>query len=208
MRVDRLGATYSSWLQRHPLRTKAVTGGLIMTAADTSQQHVERERALRRRGDGGAPSTWDANRTLRLVSFYSLFQMPFVHVWFGFLERRFGAVTPRSDLPRFIAKLAVDQCIGFPTVLATFCCVQPVLQGQGIEGAMGKLQRDLWAMVRAGWQVWFPANFVIFAAVPLHFRPLMMNIVSLGWSVYMSSMSGYQHSLDAAPPVQSLCCSR
>jgi protein Mpv17 len=154
-----------------------------MTVADLSQQRLER-------ASQSPLQAIDWWRTARLVGFYSLLQMPFVHCWFGLLERVFGAVGPRSNLPRFVAKVAVDQACGLPSVLAAFCFVQPVLQGYGVAGGLQKLQHDWKVMVLAGWKVWFPTNLVVFAVVPLAFRPLSMNVVSLGWSMYVSSMGG------------------
>ena len=175
---------YTALLHRRPILTKAVTGGVIMTIGDTVQQLVERRRATA--GSGGL----DHQRTLRLVSFYSVLQMPFIHVWFGLLERAFGPVTFFTNAPRFVAKVVADQSVGLPTVMASFCVVQPLLQGKGTEGSREKLSRDWRVMVLAGWQVWYPTNFVIFSTVPLHFRPLAINVISLGWSMYMSSMNG------------------
>ena len=99
-------------------------------------------------------------------------------------------VSPLTNAPRFIAKVVVDQSVGLPTVFAAFCVIQPVLQGRGLEVGLEKLRRDWTTMCVAGWRVWYPTIGVVFAAVPLHFRPLAINCVSLFWSMYVSSMGG------------------
>lgn len=73
--------------------------------------------------------------------------------------------------------------------MGAFCFLHPVLQGRGTEGGLAKVEADWQPMVLAGWQCWFPTNCLIFSVVPLHFRPLAMNLVSLGWSMYMSKMN-------------------
>ena len=116
-------------------------------------------------------------------------QMPFVHYWFGWLERAFGPVTLRSNAPRFLAKVAADQTVGFPFAMGAFCVLQPIFQGHGIEGGTAKLHRDWSRMVTSGWCVWIPSQIAIMSVVALNYRPLAMNCVSLGWSMYMSSMN-------------------
>ena len=156
-----------------------------MTTADGIQQQLEH----RKRPATSKPFAWDMQRTARLTGFYGGLQMPFVHFWFAGLERVFGAVTPTSNPLRFAAKVATDQSIGLPAVLAAFCVVQPYLQGQGLSGGVEKLKRDWSTMVVRGWMVWVPTICATFAFVPLPYRPLTINFVSLGWSTYVSSMN-------------------
>ena len=179
-----LSRRYSAALDTHPLLTKGSTAGAIMTVADLTQQRVEQR------------TEWDWWRTLRLAGFYSCVQTPFVHHWFARLERVFGPVTPLSNAPRFAAKVITDQAIGPPLVIGAFCLVQPVLNGDGLSGGVEMLRRDWSRVLVACWQVWIPVQCVVFGAVPLKYRILCMNVVSFGWSTFMSSAGG---TLAAAP---------
>lgn len=78
-----------------------------------SQQTVEQRHNRSPESSAAVEATgWDPQRTVRMVGFYSILQMPFVHVWFGFLERRFGPVTLLTNAPLFLAKIVTDQAIG------------------------------------------------------------------------------------------------
>lgn len=184
--LGRLGTQYGRLLHSRPITTKSFTGGLIMTTADVTQQAMEQRKA------SANEYKWDMHRTARLAGFYSVFQMPFVHHWFQLLERAFGPASPWKETAKFFGKVAADQSIGLPTVLATFCLTQPMLQGKGLfgdDGGLAKFQRDFTTMVLSGWCVWVPTITAVFAFVPLAFRPLTINMVSLGWSTYVSSMN-------------------
>lgn len=43
--------------------------------------------------------------------------------------------------------------------------------------------------VQANWKLWPLANFISFAFVPLELRVLFGNVVSVGWSVYVSAVT-------------------
>jgi hypothetical protein len=202
-----LRRSYSVSLHQRPLLTKSATGAAIMAAADCLQQQMEHRQQHHMHSAPPSPPeqeqpppqqqqqqqqqafSWDAQRAARLVGFYGAFQMPFVHYWFAFLERSFGPVSPLANGPRFLAKVVTDQSFGLPFVMGCFCFVQPQLQGLGLEAGVDKVRRDWQVMCVAGWKVWFPTNLVVFALVPLHYRPLAMNFVSLGWSMYVSRMN-------------------
>ena len=176
--VQRLASRYAAALDRRPLMTKGATAGSIMTAADLAQQRIEQR------------DSWDWYRTLRLAGFYSLVHTPFVHFWFNKLERVFGAVTPMNNAPRFAAKVLTDQAIGPPLVIGAFCISQPLLNGDGLDGSLAMLRRDWIHVVMACWQVWVPVQVVVMGVVPLKYRILCMNLVSFGWSTFMSKTGG------------------
>lgn len=95
-----------------------------------------------------------------------------------------------SEQPLFAAKVVTDQAIGPPLVIGAFCLSQPVLNGDGLSGGVEMLRRDWSRVLVTCWQVWIPVQCVVFGAVPLKFRILCMNVVSFGWSTFMSSAGG------------------
>ena len=182
---------YAAALDSNPLLTKSATAGSIMAAADLTQQSIEQQ---------GRRFEWDRWRTTRLASFYVVVHTPFVHFWFARLERVFGPVTPRTDLPRFAAKVLTDQAVGPPIIMGIFCLTQPLLNGDGWRGSCEMVQSSWAPMLLACWKLWLPVQCVVFGAVPQKWRVLSMNAVSFGWATYMSGMGGSTRATERACP--------
>jgi protein Mpv17 len=52
-----------------------------------------------------------------------------------------------------------------------------------------KLQSTYLTALKTNWQIWPGVQFVNFAYVPLDFRVLIVNVVSLGWNCYLSYLN-------------------
>ena len=70
----------------------------------------------------------------------------------------------------------------------SFLMFATLLEGGGLAGCQEKLQRDWWTMVKGGWSCWVIGHLVSFSVVPVHWRVLYINLVSIGFGTFMSKM--------------------
>lgn len=66
-----------------------------------------------------------------------------------------------------------------------------VIMSQGLGMGAGKqagamVKNKLWGTLLTCWKVWPVANLINFAFVPPPLRVLFMNIVGLGWNIYLA----------------------
>jgi peroxisomal membrane protein 2 len=137
---------------------------------------------------------------------YGLFQVlyfaPVVHYWFQVVEE-FGNLSLFSQVPNFMKVLsmtAFDQTIGAPLILSGFfiffTCWSALLGGTcfstGLPALLAqgfaKVVADLPATLVANWKLWPFANFINFRFVPLDYRIIFTNVVSIFWNIYLSAM--------------------
>ncbi|XP_077917300.1 peroxisomal membrane protein 2 isoform X2 [Halichoerus grypus] len=62
------------------------------------------------------------------------------------------------------------------------------VSGRDAAAVTVQIRRSFWPALRMNWQVWTPAQFVNINYVPLQFRVLFANLVSLFWYVYLASL--------------------
>ncbi|XP_040475996.1 peroxisomal membrane protein 2 isoform X2 [Ursus maritimus] len=66
--------------------------------------------------------------------------------------------------------------------------IQHFLIGRDTAAVAVQIRRSFWPALRMNWQVWTPAQFVNINYVPLQFRVLFANLVSLFWYIYLASL--------------------
>ena len=173
-------AWYGGMLERRPLPTKIVTGGLMCVGGDLlCQLGIERRDVF----------SVDRGRLVRFFIMGSCLTAPWYHVWFGILERRFPR--PASLDPRKVSwgtvrrKLAADQGLMALCFNPVFLLCLMALEGHPGDWAP-KMQEKGFDMLIANWQLWVPAQIINFALVPISFQVLYMNAISVVWACYLS----------------------
>jgi peroxisomal membrane protein 2 len=109
---------------------------------------------------------------------------PSLHIWYGFLGRRF----PGTNLFSAIQRLAIDQLLFAPICLPTFFSANLILEGKP-EKIYSKLEQDWFSAVLANWSLWVPSQFINFRFVPSKFQVLFSNSVGFLWNIYLSSIT-------------------
>eukprot|EP00455_Lapot_gusevi_P048838 TRINITY_DN6816_c0_g1_i1.p1 TRINITY_DN6816_c0_g1~~TRINITY_DN6816_c0_g1_i1.p1 ORF type:complete len:197 (-),score=24.62 TRINITY_DN6816_c0_g1_i1:4-594(-) len=171
-----LMSKYAAAMKKNPLRVKVMTSGTCFLLSDLIRQALEKKQS---------DKPFNVKRAARMTLIGACVHAPFLHRWFIFLERRFG--------PQFsISKLAVDQLVGLPLFIATFLTANSLLQGHSLDMVVKKLEHDWLTVVQRGILLWTPAQLINFKLVPLDFRILYMNSVSLFWGTYLS-LKGNAH---------------
>lgn len=82
--------------------------------------------------------------------------------------------------------MLVDQIICSPITIGTFFITLAVVERNSADEFLEELRSKSWRLYLAEWVIWPPAQIINFFFLPLRFRVLYDNTISLGYDVYTS----------------------
>ncbi|TDH72465.1 hypothetical protein CCR75_006097 [Bremia lactucae] len=187
--MQRLGLFYNKWLQRSPVLTKSVTSAVLFGLGDRIAQKVEVSRELendvsRQKETIETDSTIVSSstaRTLRIVIWGGLLFAP-IH----FIEQRVGNYGKSVA----IKKVLLDAFIFAPSINALFFTSTQLMEGQSIGYSIHFALHQLPQTLKANYTLWPIANIINYGYIPLQYRILYINCVSLIWTTVLSTISG------------------
>lgn len=99
---------------------------------------------------------------------------PAATTWFGVLQRH---VVLNSKVTTIAARVAADQCVFTPTHLTCFLSSMAIMEG---SDPIEKLRTAFIPSYKANLTIWPLVQGVNFTFVPLEYRVLFVNLISLG----------------------------
>ncbi|RYP13849.1 hypothetical protein DL767_010538 [Monosporascus sp. MG133] len=171
-------STFLRWYQRklatRPLLTQSVTTAVLFATGDiTAQQLVEKK------GVEGH----EFGRTGRMFLYGGAIFGPAATTWFGILQRR---VNLRNANATILARVAADQLLFAPTFIGLFLSSMAVLEGGSPKA---KLEKNYASALQANYMLWPFVQLANFKFVPLQYRVLVVNFVSIGWNCFLSLLN-------------------
>ena len=191
VQFSKIGDMYSNLLIKYPVRTKAVTSGLISASADIICQKYFSENN----------KEFDYKRFGKFTFLGFAFIGPVLHYWYGFLEvLPFPSVIASSNVLKTVSRLVLDQCIFTPIFLANIMssviAMDQVTNSNPINNNTSlvaliktKLSNDYLNTLQMNYFLWVPAMFMNFAFIPPMYQTLFSNCVGLVWNTYLSFSS-------------------
>ena len=175
---------YDEALQKHPVTSNFLTGGMVMGLGDLACQ-----RFIENRG-GDAPGTvgidWHRATHAAIVGcLWSGYCSPQVYL---FAERLVGT---RKDLVASMMKMFITTSIlSMPGNYINMSARQMLAGGYRDPGAVFKgINSCFLDVVKADWSVWPAYDFLCFKFIPRHMRGATTVGVNAGWSTYLSFMT-------------------
>lgn len=169
---------YLGMIKSRPILTKAVTSGIIYTAADFSSQAISPQTS----------KPYDLVRTLRMAGIGLIFVGPSMHFWFNTVSK----VLPKRDIATTLMKIVMGQTLFGPAMTAGFFSVNAGLQGENGAEIIARLKRDLLPTMISGVMYWPFCDFVTFKFIPVHLQPLVSNSFAYLWTVYLTYMASLE----------------
>lgn len=176
---------YKNLLKAHPLVTKSATAAVLAGVSDAITQRVEplNEGELRKH---------DFVRTAHIVMTGFVWSGPSAHYWYQSLERivqRLNFAIQGNPVKALFTRSILDAILFSPSTVAGYLTVRTILEGKGWKGVVDKL-RVAWAkIVLSAWKFWPAVNVFSFWFLPVEYRVLYANIMSLLWTGYLSFMN-------------------
>ncbi|XP_070505915.1 mpv17-like protein 2 [Chironomus tepperi] len=106
----------------------------------------------------------------------------FCHFWYKVLDNRL----PGRTFKIVVKKVLVDQMIASPIVISLFFVTLGLMKRESMNETMIEIREKFLRLYKAEWVVWPTAQVVNFWILPLKYRVLYDNTISLGYDVYTS----------------------
>ncbi|KAK3912691.1 Mpv17-like protein 2 [Frankliniella fusca] len=158
---------------KYLLYTNVAISVSLSGVGDTLEQHYE---IL-----SNQKEEWEKSRTVRM-SISGMTVGVICHNWYKFLDSKF----PGRTIKIVAQKVMIDQIICSPLCIATFFITLGILEKATWAETKKEIKDKAWRLYAAEWVVWPPAQVLNFYILPLRYRVLYDNTISLGYDVYTS----------------------
>ncbi|KAL2823488.1 protein sym1 [Aspergillus cavernicola] len=162
---------YQSKLAKQPILTTSITSAVLFGSGDVLAQQLVDRRGFEKH---------DMARTGRMAFYGGVIFGPAATIWMGFLQRN---VVLKNSKATIAARVAADQCLFAPTHLTCFLTYMAVLEG---KDPIEKWKSSFLPIYKANLTIWPMVQCFNFAVVPLEYRVLFANVISLGWNCLLS----------------------
>lgn len=174
---------YKQALFTRPLITKSLTSCGINAFSDALCQQLAFTKVKKKDG----VEKFETERFVHAAVTGLVWSGPVTHYWYQIL---FGKlVTFKDPILSLGAQIFLDAMIFSPVTVSGYFVVRSILEGSSINGIRDKLSTRLVAVVLGAWKFWPAANVINFMYVPIQFRVLYMNVLSVFWSAYLTFMN-------------------
>lgn len=109
-------------------------------------------------------------------------QGPFHHYFYAILDR----TLPGKDATSLVKKTLLDQFVASPTCLAIFFFGHGALEHRKIEDIHNEVKLKFMDTWKVDWCFWPPVQFVNFLFVPIRYRVLYINLMTMIYDIYLS----------------------
>ncbi|XP_047552904.1 peroxisomal membrane protein 2 isoform X1 [Lutra lutra] len=171
-------AQYLRLLRLYPVLTKAATSGILSALGNFLAQMIEKKWEKE-----NCSQKLDVSGPLRYAIYGFFFTGPLSHFYL-FMEHWIPSEVPLAGVKR----LLLDRLLFAPAFLLLFFLIMSFLEGKDAAAVAVQIRRRFWPALCVSWQVWTPAQFVNINYVPLQFRVLFANLVSLFWYMNLASL--------------------
>eukprot|EP00249_Psilotum_nudum_P012192 c23636_g1_i2 orf=471-1028(+) len=163
---------YLRALQKHPLRTKAITAAVLAGSSDVVAQKVAGGKKLQL-------------RRFSLIVLYGFFYAgPFGHFLHKLLDYIFGG---RRDSTIVAKKVTLEQLITGPWNNFLFMAYFGlIVEGRPWSLVKNKIRKDYPSVILNAWKVWPIISWVNYTYMPIHLRVLFHSLVAACWGVFLN----------------------
>nr|XP_043610439.1 peroxisomal membrane protein PMP22-like [Erigeron canadensis] len=163
---------YLLQLQQHPLRTKALTAGLLSAISDIVSQKLTGIQKLQIR------------RLLLKVLFGCAYLGPFGHFYHLLLEKLFKG---KKDSSTVAKKVLVEQVTASPWNNLMFMLYYGlVIEGRPWIHVKSKIKKEYPSVQYASWTFWPVIGWINHRHVPLQFRVILQSFVAMCWGIFLN----------------------
>lgn len=164
---------YQNAIKKYPLGSQAIQTGALMAAGDVIAQTV-----IDRRGLGEL----ELGRVARFGAIGTCLVGPSLFTWYGFMERRLGAVGVQA----LVKKVCADQLIFAPSFIVVLLSTIGFSQGLSVAEVKNQLIENYPDVLINNYKLWPAVQLFNFYLTPLQYRVAVVQIVAIFWNSYLS----------------------
>ncbi|KAA8515526.1 hypothetical protein F0562_018863 [Nyssa sinensis] len=163
---------YLLQLQQHPLRTKAITAGVLSAISDIVSQKLSGIQKLQLR------------RLLLKVLFGFAYLGPFGHFFHILLDK---ISKGKKDSKTVAKKVVLEQLTSSPWNNMLFMLYYGlVVEGRPWVHVKSKIKKEYPTVQYAAWTFWPVVGWVNHQYVPLQFRVIVQSVVACCWGIFLN----------------------
>ncbi|XP_051135544.1 peroxisomal membrane protein PMP22-like [Andrographis paniculata] len=163
---------YLMQLQKHPLRTKVITAGVLSAISDVVSQKLSGIQKLQ------------LKRLLLKVLFGAAYLGPFGHYFHIMLDKLFKG---KKDTKTVAKKVVVEQMTSGPWNNLVFMLYYGlVVEGRPWIHVKSKIKKEYPTVQYAAWTFWPVVGWVNHQYVPLQFRVIVQSVVAFFWGIFLN----------------------
>ncbi|KAH9749592.1 peroxisomal membrane protein pmp22 [Citrus sinensis] len=163
---------YLIQLQQHPLRTKAITAGVLSAISDIVAQKLTGIQKLQLR------------RLLLKVLFGCAYLGPFRHFLHLILDKIFKG---KKDTSTVAKKVVLEQLTSSPWNNLMFMIYYGVVvEGRPWRDVKTKIKKDYPTVQYTSWTFWPVVGWINHLYVPLQFRVIFHSLVAMCWGIFLN----------------------
>lgn len=163
---------YLLQLQLHPLRTKAITSGVLAGCSDAIAQKISGVKKLQLR------------RLLLIVLYGFAYAGPFGHFLHKFMDMLFKGKKGNKTVAK---KVLLEQLTSSPWNNLLFMMYYGlVVEGRPWNLVSGKVRKDYPSVQLTAWKFWPIVGWVNYQYIPLQLRVLFNSFFAASWAIFLN----------------------
>ncbi|KAH8127180.1 hypothetical protein LI328DRAFT_130923 [Trichoderma asperelloides] len=178
--VTRAAQAYGRSQKKRPYVTQTITSMFIFFFADLGAQSMNDD-------------DYDPSRTVRNIIIGAGTAIP-AYSWFMFLAKHFNYTSRALSLG---VKIFINQLIFAPGINIYFFSMQALLAGDGISGAVQRVQDTLLTSWINSCKIWPFVMAFSLSFVPLEYRSLFTGAINVFWQGYLSLLNRWAEAREA-----------
>ncbi|WOK95393.1 hypothetical protein Cni_G04100 [Canna indica] len=163
---------YLHQLQTHPLRTKAITSGVLAGCSDAIAQKISGIKRLQLR------------RMLLIMLYGFVYAGPFGHFLHKLMEKIFKGKKGKETVAK---KVLLEQLTASPWNNMFFMTYYGlVVEGRPFSLVRTKIRNDYPSVQLTSWKFWPIVGWINYQYMPLQLRVLFHSLVASCWAVFLN----------------------
>ncbi|KQJ94720.1 peroxisomal membrane protein PMP22 [Brachypodium distachyon] len=175
------GEAYMKQLRAHPLRTKAITSGVLAGCSDAVAQKISGVKKLQLR------------RLLLIMLYGFAYAGPFGHFFHKLMDRIFKGKKGKETTAK---KVIVEQLTVSPWNNMMFMMYYGlVVEGRPFTQVKSKVKKDYATIQLTAWKFWPIVSWINYEYMPLQLRVLFASSVASCWAVFLNLKAARSSSI-------------
>ncbi|KAJ7979825.1 Peroxisomal membrane protein PMP22 [Quillaja saponaria] len=170
--VNEAWKKYMLQLQLHPLRTKAITTGVLAGCVDVVAQKISGAKKLQ----------------FRRLLLFMLYGFAFSGTFGHYFHKLMGMIFKEKKGKKIVAKKVILEQLTFSpfSTLSFMLYYGLVIEGRPWSAVKNKIRKDYLSLQLSAWKIWPIVGWINYQYMPLQYRVLFHRFVAAFWAIFLN----------------------